>query len=190
MGKVQQLPLWSTPLYKFDTSPWLDVEEVFTELVVNVPFEKSTLLQLKNIDKELIPLTLSAMQVQHERVWECLEDFSGNAFREQAQTSWMFYTCTGEGLESHLHSSPSALFTSVLYLTDSLSELVLMDPRGNACRGYPKDIKRSHFGTHRIRPKAGELYLFPCYVEHFAASAPPAPRLSILSNYFFETIQS
>lgn len=184
---IETFSLWPTPIYKLNTKDWLDVSEIYTELLCNISFKDTQLLQFNNIDSNDIPLTQSILQIQHEKVWKSLEEFCGRGFREKIQSSWMFYSKTGEGLEPHLHSG-SALFTSALYLTDSSSDLVLLDPRFNACRGYPEDVRHKHFSPFRIKPKAGDLYLFPCYVQHHVASGPTIPRLSILTDYYFETV--
>lgn len=90
----------------------------------------------------------------------------------------------GTNLDSHLHGNSSV--TSVFYPYDYQSGMLLNDPRFNACRGYPRRVRDSHFKDFFVAPKAGDLWILPSYVQH---SVPPVTedlRVSLINDFHFE----
>lgn len=90
----------------------------------------------------------------------------------------------GDSLDMHVH--PNCILVTVMYLTNSNAPLTLIDPKGNACRGHPSEIIRSSFSNHRIIPKAGDLYIFPSYLQHFVVSNRKGMRVSLASDFYLE----
>jgi hypothetical protein len=88
----------------------------------------------------------------------------------------------GEGLYPHVHASSA--FSVIVYPQDSESALVFFDPRVNACRGYPAAIRDKFFAKHAISPKAGDMYIFPSYLQHSVSYVKEDVRLSLLHEYY------
>lgn len=88
----------------------------------------------------------------------------------------------GEGLYPHYH--PGSVMSAIIYPSDSVSGLNLFDPRGNACRGYPRSMRTKAFGTKHISPKAGDIYIFPSYLQHSVSHVVEDDRLSLLHEFY------
>lgn len=88
----------------------------------------------------------------------------------------------GEGLFPHYH--PGSCVSALFYPDDSKSGLAMFDPRGNACRGYPRPIRDKFFRAHGISPVAGEVFIFPSYIQHSVTHVKEDMRLSLLSEYY------
>lgn len=95
--------------------------------------------------------------------------------------SWMSYGSENPGIEPHYHSHSH--FTTILYLTDTPGDLHLHDPRGPACRGYPTLLREKMFATQRIKPRVGDLHIFPCFVMHHVPAYPGEFRMGIVTDY-------
>lgn len=89
----------------------------------------------------------------------------------------------GEGLYPHYH--PGSQISVIFYPDDVETGLNLFDPRGNACRGYPKPIRNRHLGPVQISPKAGDVFIFPSYIQHSVSHVQSDNRLSMLIEYYF-----
>lgn len=66
-------------------------------------------------------------------------------------------------------------------------DLVLLDPRAHAGRGYPEEIRDYDFQPYCIRAKRGELYVFPSYLLQQAVVHPRGiarDRVVLYSEYF------
>jgi hypothetical protein len=88
----------------------------------------------------------------------------------------------GEGLYPHYH--PGSCISAIFYPTDSKSGLNMFDPRVNACRGYPKEIRNNFMTTYQLSPEAGDLVIFPSYVQHSVSHVEEEVRLSLLTEYY------
>lgn len=88
------------------------------------------------------------------------------------------------GIEPHLH--PGSILTTVLYLTDSESCIILNDPKGNACRGYPNELRQPGmiFGQFRHTPRAGDLVIFPSYLVHYVWPKGNGLRVAIPTDFY------
>ena len=88
----------------------------------------------------------------------------------------------GEGLFPHYH--PGSFLSAIIYPTDSESGLNFFDPRGNACRGYPRSMRTREFGTRSISPREGDIYIFPSYLQHSVSYVKEELRLSLLHEFY------
>lgn len=86
-------------------------------------------------------------------------------------------------LGAHLHGDTH--LTCILYPNDTNSGLIINDPKGNACRGYPKIIRDTYFGQHVIYPKAGDLIIMPSYLEHGVSNIKEDIRISLICDFKF-----
>lgn len=107
-------------------------------------------------------------------------DFDLVNFRVDTFGKWFK---TGQNLTAHLHGGTG--ITTIFYCADSKDSLISFDPRGNACRGYPRDIRDNHFGNFTISPKAGDIYILPSYVQHCIPTVDDDMRLSLVNDYIF-----
>ncbi|MNZ89444.1 hypothetical protein D3C78_1083690 [compost metagenome] len=101
-------------------------------------------------------------------------------FRRETNAKWI---PPGEGLYPHYH--PGSQVSAIFYPEDSPSGLAMFDPRGNACRGYPKQIRNRYMAPHLISPAAGDLWIFPSFVQHSVSYVKEDTRLSMLCEYYF-----
>lgn len=90
----------------------------------------------------------------------------------------------GTHLDAHLHGNSNV--TSVFYPYGYDSGMLVNDPRFNACRGYPRSVRDTHFGNFFVAPEAGDLWIMPSYVQH---SVPPVSedlRVSLINDFHFK----
>ena len=90
----------------------------------------------------------------------------------------------GQELGAHLHGGTH--ITTVYYPADSDASLMIFDPRFNASRGYPQQIRDNHFGPFVIFPKAGDLIIMPSYLMHSVKVVQEEMRLSLVNDFFFK----
>lgn len=86
----------------------------------------------------------------------------------------------GQGMGPHHHSF--SLLTSVFYPISSEAQLVILDPRGVAGRGYPEEVQTKFFSNFRFTPKAGDLIIFPAHLVHMVSACDNDIRLSLISD--------
>lgn len=96
------------------------------------------------------------------------------------------WLAVGKSLGAHLHGSSAV--TTILYPDDYDSEIVLYDPRGNACRGYPRSVRDGYFGDFKYTPKAGDLVILPSYLQHYVPPVKDEMRLTLVSDYYIELL--
>jgi hypothetical protein len=89
----------------------------------------------------------------------------------------------GKNLGPHLHGN--SCVTSVFYPFDYESGMTLHDPRFNACRGYSRRIRDTHFGDVYVNPKAGDLWIMPSYVMHNVPPVTEDLRVSLINDFHF-----
>lgn len=89
----------------------------------------------------------------------------------------------GQELGAHLHGGTAV--TTVFYPADTQAKLMVFDPRFNASRGYPRDIRDNHFGEFIFHPKAGDLIIMPSYLMHSVTTVQEEARLSLVNDYSF-----
>jgi uncharacterized protein (TIGR02466 family) len=90
------------------------------------------------------------------------KDFSSYELR-----SWMSKCAKGYGVSLHNHSGSH--LTGTFYLmaeeVDSGGRIEFLDPRTNANRGYPNNL-RNHFTEAVHLPKTGDILIFPSFLYH------------------------
>lgn len=90
----------------------------------------------------------------------------------------------GTELGDHLHGN--SCVTSVLYPFAYDSGMLLNDPRFNACRGYSRRIRDTHFNNYFVKPEAGDLIIMPSYVMHSVPTVSDELRVSLINDFHFE----
>jgi hypothetical protein len=99
--------------------------------------------------------------------------------------SWLTGPNSGYSIGAHNHSG--AAVSAVFYLLCEEhrhgGELVLMDPRMNANRGYPTAMKMPFSDTY-YSPKSGEVAVFPSFVYHHAMLFKGKLRIAMPVDFF------
>lgn len=96
---------------------------------------------------------------------------------------WFIYGEDNPGLDVHSHNG--AQISSVMHLVANPGDLVLLDPRYSASRGYPGRITKRHFANYHITPEKNVVHVFPSYLQHYVQAAPGKFRVSLACDAFF-----
>lgn len=174
---------WRTRLASLDL-PDLNDSALLGELFSAVNLQRNGLRETDMCCAETTP---GLYRVREEIVtpailaylWECY----GYRPENLESTAWVVYGESNPGLE--LHSHAEAQISSVLHLVANPGDLILLDPRNHACRGYPQEIRQTYFANHRITPVNKRLHIFPSYVQHYVEAGPGEFRVAIAFDYFF-----
>ena len=90
------------------------------------------------------------------------------------------------GYHIPVHNHTGSQFSGVFYLfcdEDKGGELILLDPRTNANRGYEADFKH-HFANKIYKPKSGEFLIFPGFLYHQTVPFAGSMRLAMPVDLF------
>lgn len=112
------------------------------------------------------------------------------------QHCWFHITRDGGFFQTHNHPNAS---WSAIYCVDpgdddavdyAAGHVGFDDPRTNAgmhIDAANRDLRRDmSFNAFRIRPKVGELFVFPSYVRHWVEPyRGQRPRITIAANFWF-----
>lgn len=180
---MQLLQPWRTQIAKINITEQVDLDALVQEMLTLPPDVNGDLTLTQDLNLEEYP-HLAALQSQiivPKALWYMAEVFDHPVETLRTKT-WAVVLSDGVELVPHYHAS--SLLTSVFYPIDSDAHLTLFDPRGNACRGYPVDLRDKHFSNQNITPKAGDLYLFPSYIHHYVAPTHQGLRMSLASDFF------
>jgi hypothetical protein len=112
-----------------------------------------------------------------------IRDCLGMSVDELRVDSFAKWFTKGQELGAHLHGGTGV--TTVYYPDDTSAPLTLFDPRFNASRGYPREVRDNHFGNRVVFPKAGDLLILPSYILHSVASVKEENRLSLVNDFSF-----
>lgn len=106
-------------------------------------------------------------------------------FPDRKLRSWITGVYKGYMIPVHNHSgaSLSAVFYLLCGEQDQGGELVLVDSRTNANRGY-KDQFKSWFENKMYLPKSGEFLIFPSHVYHHTIPFTGSIRLAMPVDLF------
>ena len=106
-------------------------------------------------------------------------------FKEYWFRSWLAGTSSGYKIDPHNHSgaSLSAVFYLLCEEMDSRGELVLMDPRTNANRGYTTSFLPL-FASESVLPTTGDVLIFPSFVYHYSIMFEGKLRLAMPVDLF------
>ncbi|MNZ38867.1 hypothetical protein D3C78_563510 [compost metagenome] len=185
---MEHIQPWNTTIGRFNVKHQVDLEAIASAILacsrrVNGSFppidesepEAAVLIELR--DKHITP-----------RVIEYIRDEFNMALsaKDMDVSTHCVNIPTGGDIESHMHSRSS--LTVVMYPLDADSLMILNDPRGAACRGYPRAVVEHAFGNHHIKPRAGDVYIVPSYIQHSVNPVMGELRLSFVNDYFLEPI--
>jgi hypothetical protein len=99
--------------------------------------------------------------------------------------SWLAGPKSGYSIHTHNHSGAciSAIFYILCEEQDQGGELVMIDPRGNANRGYPEDMKHE-FSDIIYKPKSGQVVIFPSFLYHYTKLFTGNLRIAMPVDFF------
>lgn len=181
---MQTIEPWRSVIGHFNLGPMFDVnglqEEAFTLNQMATDEDEKQ----RYLDPDLFKLIMGtrdsvitpAVTAYAKNLWDY--DITGR-FEVETNAKWI---PEGEGLFPHYH--PGSCISVIVYPQDSKSGLNIFDPRVHACRGYPKEIRDKHFAAYKISPKAGDVYIFPSYMQHSVSYVQEDVRMSILHEYY------
>jgi len=180
--------LWPTDVYlgTIDEQPLDSVcQTIFSELDLEKPtsdFQGFDLLE----DGPAV-----FQEFRDQIVWPAFEQYLKDhnidlkEFSDRKLRSWITGVYKGYMIPAHNHSGAS--ISAVFYLLcgdqDKGGELVLLDSRSNANRGY-KDQFKSWFENKIYLPKTGEYLMFPSHVYHHTLPFTGSIRLAIPVDLF------
>ena len=171
MLKLGMNELWPTPVYKGEIEDKALLERLLQSTFVNVDLDKPS-SDFQSFDI-LSDGPTEFVEFRDEVVYPAFTDYMDtlgydiNDFDDAHVRSWITGVRNGYMIPIHNHSGAS--FSAVFYLLcESMNEggeLVMVDPRTNANRGY-KDQFKPMFANKTYLPKSGEFIIFPSYLYH------------------------
>lgn len=163
--------LWPTYVYKGS------VPDEISHPFIDSIFQK---IDLDNLQSELKDYDLfedcedeAMISFRDNVVWPAFEnylkhiDINIKDFPDRRIRAWITGTRNGYMIPVHNHSgaSLSAVFYLMCSDKNKGGELVMMDPRTNANRGYKNQFKPL-FANKLYIPSSGEFVIFPSYLYH------------------------
>ncbi len=182
---MELLQPWRTQIAKINVADQVDLEAIVQELL-SIPRDQNHDLTISgDLDQELVAniLKLHEEIVVPKAYWY-MSEVLDYPVTHMSRKTWGVVLADGLELVPHYHAG--SLLTTVFYPIDSEAHLTLFDPRGNACRGYPVEIRDKHFKNCNLVPRAGDLYVFPSYIHHYVTPTHNALRLSIATDFFLD----
>lgn len=157
---MELLSPWETHIAKINLSSKCNLDKITEEMFL-MERESPDKVDLCITDESLVPNIIS---LRDKLITPLVSDYVKNEFHYDLYKhginlrTWGVILSDKTSLDVHYH--PQSNVTSVFYPNSNLTSLMLMDPRGNACRGYPLEIQKQCFGNLRIKPNAGDLYIY------------------------------
>lgn len=183
-GNISLIEPWRSVIGHFNMGGLINMADFYQEaFTLNAMVGGEDVTQ-GALEREMFPLLLGsrdeiitpAVRQYAKGLWEY--DIDGR-FEVETNAKWI---PEGEGLFPHYHAG--SCISVIVYPQDSVSGLNVFDPRGHACRGYPKEIRDKFFAVHRISPKAGDVFIFPSYMQHSVSYVQEDVRMSVLHEYY------
>lgn len=181
--------LWSTPvlLMKMDDN----IRENFVNYILqeynvfNPPTDYNKINILQDASKETKQFKEEAIKPAFNHFLNESLGLSLSDWNNYRLNGWLTGSGRSYSMKHHNHSNSQV--SAVFYLlTDHLDEggrVVFTDPRQNANRGY--DLKFSKwFSSLEIKPKSGDVLIFPSYLYHYVETYQSNLRLALPVDCF------
>lgn len=163
--------LWSTPVYlgEIEDKNLLDdaCQSIFLNVNLEVPISDFQEFDILNDGCEKMK------QFRDEIVWPAFDnylkqlDVELKSFKKRRLKSWIAGSRTGYMIPTHNHAGAS--ISAVFYLMAEEKklggEIILIDPRFNANRGYLPEFD-SLFSNTTFLPSSGKYLMFPSFLYH------------------------
>lgn len=106
---------------------------------------------------------------------------------ELRMKGWLTGSGINYGMPPHGHSGSQ--LTAVFYVLaeedHAGGEIGLIDPRGNACRGY-EGVMREQFFNYQHLPKTGDVLIMPSFLYHYVVIYHARLRLAFPVDLFLQ----
>lgn len=184
MSEVTYIEPWRTRMVVVNLKDKCDLESLSTEIVtlgVMSPSDGDYAYPLTDdefptilnfVAEHITPIVLSYIKDVFE--------YKGGIPKVETFGRWL---SEGDTVGSHLHGSSGV--TTIFYPDDYATGIVVYDPRGNACRGYPREMRDNYFKEYHHTPKSGELLILPSYLAHYVPPVKDSLRLTLVNDYYF-----
>jgi hypothetical protein len=182
--------LWPTPVYLDKINNEELVDQVCRELLLNVDLSRMlTEFQAYDILHEGPELF---QQFRDQVVLPFFETYLNNwnmsleNFLDYRLKSWLTGAYPGYSIPVHNHSGASLSAIFYLLVDDEIQggNLIFLDPRANANRGYVNQFKPL-FENKKYAPKSGEGVVFPSFLYHQTLPFSGSIRLAMPVDLFF-----
>ena len=180
--------LWPTTIYlgkiEKDINNQL-CENLFSEVNFDTLYNDFQKLDILNSEPEIYK------NFKNNVVWPAFTNYLNyididiNKFPNRKIRSWITGVYNGYMIPAHNHSGSilSAVFYIMCEENDKGGELVLLDSRMNANRGYKEEFKKL-FENKLYSPKSAEYVIFPSHVYHHTIPFSGNIRLAIPVDLF------
>ena len=164
-------PLWPTEVYVGDIENKTLLDKVCQDLFLETDLNNPASSFNKEFDV-LRDTTYNLKEFRDTVVWPAFENYLKHVgidlhtFPDRRLRSWITGSKSGYMIPVHNHSGAS--LSAVFYLMvdeNKGGELVVVDPRTNANRGY-KDEFKPLFENKMFSPASGSFIMFPSFVYH------------------------
>jgi hypothetical protein len=187
--------LWPTKVYVGNMENKDLVEELIQDLLV-MPYDEIVGEGQKN---NILNLEIPVIQNFKNKVIipsfeKYLNDVCNCSLQEYSDfklKGWI--TSYKKDYEVYLHNHSGSEFSAVFYLMaeeeTSGGEIVFIDPRHNANRGYDLNLKKSFVPISHL-PKTGQLLIFPSFLYHWVNSYSSQMRIAMPVDIFLGPYKS
>lgn len=182
--------LWPTDVYFGEVDQKRILENFIQTILLTVNID-NLLYDFQSFDVLKEENNTTIQQFKNEIVWPAFENYLSKyhinlkSFPDRRLRSWLTNAKNGYMIPAHNHNGAtlSAVFYLITEESDKGGELVLIDPRTNANRGYKDDFKPL-FANKVIQPSSGEFIIIPSFVYHHTNSFVGSMRLAMPVDLF------
>ena len=178
---MKKTELWATPIYEFDLGVHPENnDEIFKYLNATVKSDYGVGIDIQKLDN---PLIKSLYEEIHTCLHSVVYDTYSQRYVYKLTRSWMSRQNPGKNLDVHAHGGIA--FAAVYYVNvpENSGDLLLLDPRGGVNWFNETGGTNSSVIYHRIKPKAGNLVVFPGFLLHeVETNKSNLVRMSIANN--------
>jgi len=183
---MEKHTLWPTTVIRVNLADKedIDLDQLAQEIILNYGHADNT---HKELDDHGF-MVQGLVNLREKYITPLVKKYLSEEFRVDLDhydvTVYSFPVSITGDMEHHYH--PKSTITTIFYPLDATAMLVLLDPRGASCRGYPAEMMRDYFGSMRITPVAGDLWIIPSFLAHQVRCGKEEMRLSFVSDYHIE----
>jgi hypothetical protein len=186
------LNLWSTPflIKKSDA----EVRERFVSYLLqeydifNPPTDINKINILEDKSDEVQEFVSKVIKPSFEEFLKSSLNLSFSDWKGYRLNGWLTGSGKNYTLAHHNHrgSQISAVFYLLCEEQSAGGDIVFTDPRQNANRGYDP-LFENWFDPLIIKPKSGDIVIFPSYLYHFVETYQSSLRLALPVDLFLFT---
>lgn len=183
--KTDNIEPWKIKITRINLAEQVDLEEIANEIHMLHCLSSRESMITHEVTCDEFPLITQLRDglITDAVITYCKEAFDITPENLKIDTFGKWFE-KGKHLGPHLHGNSNV--TSVFYPFDYESGMTLHDPRFNACRGYSRRVRDSHFGDFYVNPKGGDLWIMPSYIMHNVPPVSEDLRVSLINDFHFE----